>query len=236
LRSTANIWVFLPGLDGTGLLFDPLRPYIPSGIEAIFITYPVTGSATADELIQKITSSLPKEDDFILVAESFSGPLGIRVAAAFVGRVRCLVLCASFCASPMPKLLLWIFSFTAPALVNIGLSDCLIRFLLIDERSKALLPLIRSALEMLSARALASRFMVLGEFDDLFAPQALSVPILYLRAIHDRLVTKRHAKSILQRYPQSVIQELNSPHLILQCNGEDAAMAISSFAANIASE
>ena len=41
----------------------------------------------------------------VLIAESFSGPLAIRFAAANPDRVRALILCASFIRLPKPPLI-----------------------------------------------------------------------------------------------------------------------------------
>ena len=32
--------LFLPGLDGTGLSFEPLRPFLPPGLRVQVVTYP----------------------------------------------------------------------------------------------------------------------------------------------------------------------------------------------------
>ena len=36
-------WVFLPGFDGTGRLFGPVRDAIPPGIDAVFVTGGIHG-------------------------------------------------------------------------------------------------------------------------------------------------------------------------------------------------
>ena len=71
--------VLLPGLDGTGLLFEPLLRALPKEIEATVIRYPGDQRLSYDELLEFLRDQLPRDTPFILLGESFSGPLAIRL-------------------------------------------------------------------------------------------------------------------------------------------------------------
>ena len=79
--------VLLPGLDGTGLLFDPLLRILPSHFSSIVISYPPDEPLGYAELVPYVKSRIPANEDFVIVAESFSGPLAVEIAssAAFGG-------------------------------------------------------------------------------------------------------------------------------------------------------
>ncbi|MDF1838393.1 MAG: alpha/beta hydrolase, partial [Planctomycetota bacterium] len=59
--------------------------------------YPVDVSLNWDELLELVQASVPTGEPYHVVAESFSGPIAIRFAAADPSGLQSLVLCASFC-------------------------------------------------------------------------------------------------------------------------------------------
>ena len=87
--------ILLPGLDGTGELFGPFVNAARSDIQTVVVEYPVDEDSM-DALEQHARSKLVNR--CIVIAESFSGPIGVRLAAD--PRVRALVLCNSFVTSP----------------------------------------------------------------------------------------------------------------------------------------
>jgi hypothetical protein len=72
--------VLLTGMDGTGDLFEPLIKALP-GIEIQVIRYPLDRSLSYPELLSLVTSSLSGSEPFALLAESFSTPIAIQLAA-----------------------------------------------------------------------------------------------------------------------------------------------------------
>ena len=91
--------IALPGLHGSTALFEPLGAHCPDDIALQTHELPSDVPASYDELEQLIAARLPDEP-FCLVAESFSGPLAVRLASS--GRVKALVLCATFVQPPLP--------------------------------------------------------------------------------------------------------------------------------------
>lgn len=71
--------VLLPGLDGTGILFKPLTDVLSKDIDYLVISYPADRNLNYQELVEYVMGQLPKED-FILVGESFSGPIAYQIA------------------------------------------------------------------------------------------------------------------------------------------------------------
>jgi pimeloyl-ACP methyl ester carboxylesterase len=83
--------ILLPGLDGTGDLFRPLLDVLPPGIDFLVVAYPADRPLTCDELLPILAEQIPPDRPLVLVAESFSGPLALRFAAAHPDRVRAVV-------------------------------------------------------------------------------------------------------------------------------------------------
>lgn len=116
--------VLLPGLDGTGGLFAPLLNVMPAGVIRRVISYPPSERLSYDALLGLIEGQLREEPGVVLVAESFSGPLALRYASEHLGRVRAVVLCASFVRSPAPRWLAW---FVRAPLFRLPLPDIVLR-------------------------------------------------------------------------------------------------------------
>ena len=72
--------VLLPGLDGTGLLFQPLVECLPDAIEPVVVSYPPDQKLGYEELLPLVLERLPAAP-FVLLGESFSGPLAVMAAA-----------------------------------------------------------------------------------------------------------------------------------------------------------
>src|SRR6476659_7993753 len=104
--------VLMPGLDGTGDLFRPLLGVIPPRYATRVVTYPVDRFIPYADLLGVVEQQIGDEVDVVLVAESFSGPLAVRYAAARPERVAAVVLCASFVRPPFWGWLRW---FLVPA-------------------------------------------------------------------------------------------------------------------------
>ena len=89
--------VLLPGLDGTGALFGGLLRAAGPGAHLESVTLPPEPLGYS-ALAARLGSALELTPETVLVAESFSGPLAVLLAAAHpVGAV---VVCNSFVQAP----------------------------------------------------------------------------------------------------------------------------------------
>src|SRR5690349_11358194 len=101
-RAMATL-VLLPGLDGTGELFSRFVASLRSH-DVQVVDYPrdrALGYAALEEFVRE---RLPREMDYFLLAESFSGPIAISIAASSPSHLKGLILCGSFAANPLPAL------------------------------------------------------------------------------------------------------------------------------------
>ena len=95
-------------MDGTGILFRPFIQELTQHIsEDIFkdinvqaISYPCDQKLSYGELIDYVRSRLPGEEEVILVAESFSGPIGYALAAEQPNMIRAVIFVATFLSPP----------------------------------------------------------------------------------------------------------------------------------------
>ena len=90
----------------------------------------------------------------------------------------------------------------------------------------------RRAVAELSDDAFKSRFKVLDEYTDAFVPRAVSIPILYIRAKHDRLIHDIDVAWLQERFPHMAVHEVDSPHFVLQCQPRQVVELILDFVRN----
>lgn len=223
--------VLLPGLDGTGTLFRPLLHALPAGWRAQVIAYPMDACAGYDELTEVAVQSLPADEPLVVLGESFSGPIAIRLAAMLGPRLQALMLCCSFARNPRPMLaplgplVDWLPS---PSRLPSVLST---RALLGARPSAEARLLLAGALAQLPVAVLRARLrmvMAVDVSDDL---AAVRVPVLYLQAGQDRIVPPAAAAHIRRVCPRAVVTRIAGPHGLLQAMPEACAAAMTSFLA-----
>ena len=204
----------LPGLDGTGDLFRPLLDVIPPSMNTRVISYPTDAIRSYSELLGLVEARLRDERDLVLVAESFSGPLALRYAAAFPKQVRGVVLCASFVRPPVPGWVRWfcsaaVFFRPPPALV--------VRRLMVGrDAPEALVEAVRVAIRRVRPAVLAGRVKEVLCVDAVPALRACASPVLYLTARRDALMGHSALRAIQDVRGDVRVAELDAPHLLLQ--------------------
>jgi pimeloyl-[acyl-carrier protein] methyl ester esterase len=73
--------VLLPGLDGTGKLFAAFVRALGAGVESRVVGYSPDEPLGYEELELKVRAQLPLDRSYVLLGESFSGPIAMRIAA-----------------------------------------------------------------------------------------------------------------------------------------------------------
>jgi len=92
--------LLLPGMDGTGRLFEPLIAALPPTVVAVTVDYPTDVPNGYDKLLPLVEAAVP-DGPFVAVGESFSGPLALMLAARCPPGLCGVVLCASFVRFPL---------------------------------------------------------------------------------------------------------------------------------------
>jgi pimeloyl-ACP methyl ester carboxylesterase len=91
--------VLLPGMDGTGELFAPLLDALPAELDPIVVRYPDRPASYAEHE-EVARHAMPRDQPFVLLGESFSGPVAVSIAASAPPNLRGLILCSSFLSCP----------------------------------------------------------------------------------------------------------------------------------------
>jgi pimeloyl-ACP methyl ester carboxylesterase len=223
-------FVLLPGMDGTGDLFGPFLRALPPGAVATVVAYPPDRPLGYGDLRPLVEAAIPAEGPYVLVAESFSGPLGILHAADRPPRLRALVLSATFASNPLPGAVRGIGVLARPSLFRIRPTASFVRsFLAGRDVRPEVLDLLMSVAAKVDPEVMAFRLRQVLDVDVEDALPSIAVPTLYLQASRDRLVGRRAMKRIAARLPGMRTAVLDAHHLLLQTRPEEAVRAIDGF-------
>jgi pimeloyl-[acyl-carrier protein] methyl ester esterase len=227
--------VLLPGLDGTGLLFSDFVSALGPEFEAIVVRYPTDQCLSYAELESMVRASLPADRPFMLLGESFSGPIAIAISASRPCGLVGLILCCSF--ARYPRRLLAKLQALVPVIPVKG------RFVSLVGRvanrrgvSPALRSRLREVAAKVSSRVVRARIGEVLRVDVRDKLPGIAVPILYLRASYDGVIPPRASEEI-QRFATRVrIVDFDAPHFLLQAIAPRAAEVIGEFAREVAQE
>jgi len=219
--------VLLPGLDGTGLMFEPFVRVL-DGFEPQVVRYPAALTSYPD-CVAFARTQLPVGRPFLLLGESFSGPVAIALAAERPPGLAGLVLCSTFARNPRPAL-----AWTVPilrALPPTRLPLPLLRRLILGRWvSGPLINLVRTMLPQVPMATLKARLLAVMAVDHTALLGQIQVPILALCASDDRLVPRSATDWIRAHWPNLDIVTFQGPHWLLQTRPEACAQALQAFA------
>jgi pimeloyl-[acyl-carrier protein] methyl ester esterase len=222
--------VLLPGLDGTGTLYDDFVSELPSTLGINICRYPTHQFLSYSELIPYVSNAVPSNGVFLLVAESYSTPLAVKFAAAHPANLAGLVMCSGFIGNPVGN-----WSFLAGVLTNFPLfrfsppSWALERFLIGTSPSDALEVRVRQAIRLVDPRILSRRIRAVLNCDVGADLSLTEIPLLYIQAEGDRLVSPKCFREIQRVRPDAVLARIPAPHLVIQREPRRSAQAIVRF-------
>jgi pimeloyl-ACP methyl ester carboxylesterase len=215
----------MPGLDGTGRFFAPIIPLLEPHFELVVVTYPDLDSFT--DYVNCAQNQLPATPGFSLVAESFSGPVAMALMAQQSDQIGPSVLCATFARSPLAALTR-MANYVPEQMFSIGALNefCLDVYATDDEDASETLPLSLNVTEQLDGALLKHRISVLSRIDVSALLPDIEVPILYLHAERDRIVSENDAQMMQEYLPNIERVDIDAPHLLLQTRPQQCAELI----------
>lgn len=215
-------------MDGTGTLFEPFTSALSREFSVQIVSYPTAGELGYEELEDHARRSLPKSGLFVILGESFSGPIAVSITASRPAGLVGIILCATFVSNPRP--------FFGP--LRLFASALPVKFAPLWILSEALLgsfsnPRLRSmlaeAMSQVSAEALRSRLRAVLSVDVSAKLKAIDVPLIYLLAEHDQVVPVSALEQIKRVLPDIQVAPIDAPHFLLQAAPNEAASAVSKF-------
>ena len=237
MGSTIRQFVLLPGMDGTGNLFERFIEALQKEFETTTVRYPTDAIHSYGELLKLVQSAIPESDLFVLLAESFSTPLAIQCAAANPANLRGLILCAGFSSSPLSGWKRWVCRLLAPYLFRVTIPRFAIKQFLVGQGAPPeLVTAVRKATSQVQHQVLRSRLRLIANCDAGLDLTRVNVPVLYLRAMGDRMVPIRCGEEIQRINPRTKMEAIAGPHLILEREPQRCADAVARFVMQIERE
>jgi pimeloyl-ACP methyl ester carboxylesterase len=223
---TSLRWLLLPGLDGSGALFEPFLECL-AGIDAVVVRYPDRLRADLDAHAHHAAAAIGDAQRCIVVAESFSGPVALRLQRRDP-RVEAVVLVASFVRCPHPLLRVLPLSLIAAFARHLVSRPLLRMFCLGEHAPQERVDELRNAVQVLPADVMRTRLALLRSLDESAALLAVRVAVLHLRATRDRLVSA----SLRAAAPRGSFREIDidGPHFLLQACPDACRRAIVEWA------
>jgi pimeloyl-[acyl-carrier protein] methyl ester esterase len=227
-ESSLPVLVLMPGLDGTGILFADFVKAISPEVDCQVVAYPKDRPMGYEELDSLVVGALPQARPFVLLGESFSGPLALRIAARKPHGLVGLILCVTFARNPYPFL---------------GWARPLAAFLPVKSLPRWLrAPLMwgsgspnratsqtERAMSGVSVAVIRRRITELLAVDETAALQLIRIPTLVIRASRDRVISRRATLQISGGIPGAQLAEVEGPHLLLKTRPGECAEIVVEF-------
>jgi pimeloyl-ACP methyl ester carboxylesterase len=218
-------------MDGSGTLFDDFVTALDA--KTIIISYSPDSALSYEALVPFVESQLPANEPYILLGESFSGPIAISLASKNSPGCRGVVLVCTFArlhpdgASRRLRGLMPIFPFWRLP-VRMGAAALLGRFNSARMRSK-----LAAAIKGVLPSVWRTRLREVLAVDVTAQLAQIEVPVLYLQASKDRVVPPAASEVIMRARPATRLVILEGPHALLQARPKESVAAIREFASEM---
>lgn len=220
--------VVLPGLDGTGARIAEFVRTMAQTVDVRLVTYPLDVPLRYGELEALVRAALPADRRFILLGESFSGPLAIRIAADPPPGLAGVILCSTFAKNPFP----WARPARALA-VRLPIKS-LPRWLRAplswnSLNPRASPPRSQRALSAVADAVVRCRIGEILDVDESECLARIELPVLVLFALRDRILPRASTRVLLRALRRAEVAEIDGPHLLLQSRPAECAVPILRF-------
>ncbi len=217
-----KVLILLPGLDGSGLLFEPLLNNL-KGVKTKVVSYPHDKKMDYKDLIQYVKESLPENEHFSILGESFSGPISIAIAAENHPNLDSLILVGTFIKNPVKFLPEWVRHLVCTPIMILAKPFIILKAYLAGIRKLYLLKLIRRAYSRLNLSVLSLRIKEILSVNVTEQLRSVSVPTCYFRGKRDNMVSQKNLDEILEVKCDVNVYSLDTWHLILQTKPQECA-------------
>lgn len=207
--------ILLPGMDGTGELFEDFLSNL-NDIDHSIISFPQSGDQDYDSLLTHVKSRLPNED-FVVLAESFAGPIAAKLAFEKMANLRGIIFVASFLSAPNRLTLSLAHALPIKVLLKLPFSEFGVRKLMLGVgASTALIIKFQNTVASVPSKILRARIQAMKNL--IVSSSTSRIPVFYVSGSKDRLVHPSKMSEFRQCFPVFEHRQLQGPHFLLQAN------------------
>jgi pimeloyl-[acyl-carrier protein] methyl ester esterase len=216
--------VLMPGLDGTGLLFERFVSALPPNIRTCIIEYP-RGALPLEEYAAVVSGRLPS-GRVVLLAESFSGIVALYLLREHHALAEKVIFVASFGRTPWRYLGLFLLFFPALAWSIPLIPNAAWRFFCLGAGATSEdVTRLKAVLAQVSPNVVAHRLKLVASAKTADDPP-IDVPAYYLQAEGDRLVPHGAAEHLRRLFSHFTLLRVPGPHFLLQASAIECAQLI----------
>jgi pimeloyl-ACP methyl ester carboxylesterase len=221
--------IMLPAFDGTGLMFGPFIRELKNRFESWAISYPQSGPQDYHSLAEYVRRQIPAGEPYILLGESFAGPIVYEIAIADPEHCRAAVFVATYLTNPRPLFLKILSALPAVVISCFVSSHLVVRLLSLSRRAPVgVAKAIAENFAPVEPEVIRQRLKTIGGLSG--DPRSLvKIPAFYVQADKDRLVPARKLEDFKKLCPQLEVGWVEGGHFILQENPADCVAVISSM-------
>lgn len=220
--------VLLPGLDGTGLLFERLVSVLPPDLSICVVQYPSKVPLSISDYAAIAVRQMPA-GRIILLAESFSGLIALHLLRERLVSPERVIFVASFGSSPLRYLYKLSALFLTLAKTSKYFPKALWRYFCIGSNATdADISWLKAALVQVEPAVIAHRLRMVA-LSKPIKNSLIEIPAFYLRANEDRLVPQSAMEELSKPFKKLNIFHINGPHFLLQAMPTECAEIIASI-------
>lgn len=214
--------ILLPGLDGTGKLFQPLLKILPSDIDVLVINYPTHKLLNYNELVEYVLSYIPINEKFILVAESFSGPIAYSISQQKGKTLVSIIFVATFLEQPKPTILKILIKLPLNYLLKFSVPIFILRYIFFSKNiDKQIIQTLKKTLKNIPVETIIHRIQKISTLQK--ALIKVDMNVYYILAQKDKIIPYKVINSFQNIFNKVKIYPLNSGHLVLQSFPKECA-------------
>jgi len=231
--------IFLPGIDGTGISFEPFGKILPQDVKVQVINYPTDRLLSFEETVQCARDQIhPDQEGAIVLAESFSGPVAIALVGSGQLKAKCLILCSTFARPPKPLLLKVLGYLRLESLIQLPIPRFVFKHMVEggEEAADLFLGLWERVKVLVPAKVLVHRLNMIRQMDVRGFLPKLAVPCCYIQATGDRSIPASALFDFIDLVPDLKVIRIRGPHFILQAQPQASLTAIQNFVSLITNQ
>ncbi len=233
-KSSKKKLVLLPGLDGTGLLFNELITHLTSHFQVIVVSCPPNRHCSLTELAELVREKVEDPQNTILLGESFSGIVVIKLLVENPLPLRGIIFCSAFSEAPYPNALKILGKLPLNNFPWHKTPGILVKKMGLGSSAKRnQIENIRHALSQVNPEVIAHRVQLISQFHAPCRTQVWEIPCCFLQASQDCLVSQSSANWFSERFNPFFLNKVEGPHFLIQAQPQQCAIRIVEFDAQI---
>lgn len=225
--------IMLPAFDGTGLMFNAFNTEVKDAVKTFVVAYPQEDAQDYLTLAEYVRSKIPENEDYILLGESFAGPLVYEIACKDPQNCKACIFVATYLTNPSPAALNKLTRLPAKLIVYLlSIPIIIAKLTLSKDADLDIAKAIADNFASVKPSIIKQRLKTINSLGE--APtRQLAMPCLNLTATEDKLVMKEKINEFKTLCTQLTLGTAEGGHFVLQENPIKCGEVVKNFLTTI---